>query len=183
MPRKKTTPEITPEILEKVHELALKQVSPADIASTTNLDITQVYAMLTEYFPHLKELKLFKDHKSEIFRSIQKKAAEYILQKIPLASLKDLTYLVAILEDKINLREGKSTQNIAIGLRIEHLVSQKEKVIEHLRSQGVPENMLEDKLKETLQLPVNASIPLHEILPSREDTPLPEKLEDQYLPP
>jgi hypothetical protein len=178
---KQLTP-VTSEHLEKIHELALKQVAPKDIAQAVGLETVQVYDALTEHFPHLKELKLFKDFKSEIYRSLQKKATEFILQKIPIASLKDLTYLVAILEDKINLREGKSTQNIGIGIRIEHLVSQKEKVLEHLRSQGTPEHMLEDKLKETLQLPYNASIPLQEILPARQpDTPSPEQLEAQVL--
>ena len=167
----------TTEVLEKIHELALKQVSAQDIATTTGLDVIQIYSIITEHFPHLKDLKLFKEFKSDVYRAIQKKASEWILQKIPVASLKDLTYLVAILEDKINLREGKSTQNIGIGIRIEHLVSEKEKLIGNLRSQGVPEHLLETKLTEMLQLPSSVTIPLQELLPVPEvaSTPPPEE--------
>ena len=179
MPRKKkqvapdienTVPEttskptvLTPELLERIHELALKQVAPHDIAKTLDLQDFVVYAAITEHFPHLKELKLFKDFKADIFRSLQKKATEWMLEKIPFANLKDLTYLVAILEDKINLLEGRTTQNIGIGIRIEHLVSQKEKLLAYLRNQGVPEYQLEVRLKELLSLPNSASIPLHEL--------------------
>lgn len=176
MPKKSTKKAISTEHIEKIHELALKQVTIKDIASATGLETSQVQEVLTSVFPHLKELKLFKDHKPDVFRSIQKKAAEFILQKIPVASLKDLTYLVAILEDKINLIEGKTTQNIGIGIRIEHLVSEKEKVMGKLRDSGVPEHQLEDKLREALQLPPVSSIPIHDLVPVQRNTLEPEKL-------
>jgi len=151
--------------LEDLHELAVKENNIADMAKILSVSENTVKRLLAEYFPHLRELRLFKDKniRVNIYRSLQNLAAKSLLVKIPLSNVKDLTSLIAMFEEKISLIEGKSTQNIAIGIKIEHLVAEREKVFKYLRDKGVPEEELELEFNKMIQLPTNLKLPLSEI--------------------
>lgn len=160
---KKREPTNTGVDLDVLHTLALKQNTVLDISKLLNVDESTVRRLLKEFFPHLEDLKLFKDNRVDIYRSLQSLAAKSLIFKIPLSNVKDLTSLIAMFEEKINLAEGKSTQNIAVGIKIEHLVAEREKVFKYLRDKGVSEEELEVEFNKLIQLPTNLKLPLSEL--------------------
>lgn len=155
-----------PALVEQVYKLVLKKNTPAEIAAIAEVSETTVRNIINTHLPFLKDLDIYEEHKTDILKGVQKMSLNYLIKKMPNASFKDLTYFFAITEDKINLREGRSTQNIGIGLniRLEDIVKKKEGIKRELLNSGVPHYMIEDKIAERVALSQElVSLPVKEL--------------------
>jgi len=150
---------ITTDKIQEIHNLLLKKNTPTEISQLTEVPVSTVKKVISRYFPHLHNLPLFIEHKKDIFKALQSLATGYIIQKMPYARFEDLIALIKILEDKIALLEGRSNYNIGVAIRIEDLVSQKEKMLSDLRTRGIPEHQLETEFQKLIALPPSATIP------------------------
>jgi len=149
---------------DKLYALVLKSNTHQEISTLMKRPIKDIKDSIQKYFPHLKDLALYKAHKTDLFQGVQSMAIRSLIQRLPHANTKDLTYLIAILEDKINLREGRSTSNIALSVRIEDLVEEKERIMNSYRDKGVPEDSLDTKFREHVSLDgKRARLPLKQI--------------------
>jgi DNA-binding CsgD family transcriptional regulator len=151
--------------IEQVYKLTLKKNTPAEIALIMGCSDTHVRNIIDEHLPFLKDLDIYEKHKTDIMKGVQKMSLNYLIKKMPNASFKDLTYFFAIVEDKINLREGKSTQNIGIGLniRLEDLVTKKEKMEKELLSSGIAHSQLAYEITKKVALPEITNLPFYEL--------------------
>ncbi|MGQ9571471.1 MAG: hypothetical protein ACUVUQ_11670 [Thermodesulfovibrionales bacterium] len=159
----------TIEQIEQVHALLLKHNTSDEISKLLNLPVNTVRKIVARYFPHLKDVTLFSEHKKDIFKGLQSLATGYLIQKMPYASFKDLVDLVKMLEEKVALLEGRSTSNIGIALRIEDLVAKKEEMLNDLRNRGVPENRIEIEFQKLTALPSAGTIPAPTIAAPEQD--------------
>jgi hypothetical protein len=150
------------EVVEQVYRLTLKKNTPAEIGKILELSEGTIKNIIRDFLPFLKDLDLYSEHKTDVFKGLQKMAVNYLLKKMPNASFKDLTYFFAITEDKINNREGIPSHLVGVGvnIRMEDLVSKKEKVEKKLLQEGVDYHELPTKVAEavtckatTLKLP------------------------------
>lgn len=160
-------------LTEKVYRLKLKKNNDADIARLLNISEEEVAKIMREKLPFLKDLDVYDAHKTDLWKGAQKMALGSLMSKIPTASFKDLTYFLAISEDKINLREGRSTQNIGIGLniRLEDLVNKKEQMVKSLKKEGVPDHLIAEKMGERLALPHEVSrLPVDKLIGKEKNT-------------
>lgn len=132
-------------LLATVYKHACKGLSYHEIGTLVQLEEDTVQTIITEHFPHLQEIETFKEHKVNLFTGVQQLAVKYLLQKIPFMSGKDLTYLLVAIQDKIQLMTGGSTNNVKITL--ESLVSEREKVKEKLKEEGVSDYQLEIEMQ------------------------------------
>ena len=147
------------EQIEQIHSLVLKSNTPQDIAALTSIPLSKIRQAIARYFPHLAHLQLYKEHKKDIFRGLQSMAVGYLIQKMPYAAFNNIVDLLKVLEDKIALLEGRSNFNLGINVRIEDLVAQKEKMLNELRKQGIPENQIENEFRKLTNLPAQAALP------------------------
>lgn len=110
-----------------MYSLTLKKNTPAEIGTILGKSEDCIRDAIARHFPYLKDLDLYDSHKTDILKGIQKHIASHLLANARTANFRDLAFAFSMLEDKIALREGRTTQNIGIGLniRLEDLVKQK----------------------------------------------------------
>lgn len=143
------------DLLQTVYKHACQGLSYKDIGTLVDLEEGTVQTIITEHFPHLQEINTFKDNKVNIFSGVQQLAVQHLLRKIPFMTGKDLTYLLVAIQDKVQLLTGGSTSNVRITL--EGLVSEREKVKEQLKQEGVSEHHLEIEMQKRKGLPYEMS--------------------------
>lgn len=157
--------EITEELIESVYKHKLKKLSHEEIATLTGLNLEQVEYITRKHLRFLKDLNTYEEHKTDILMGLQKMVVGLMLQKADKATFRDLTTAFGVLEDKLNLRLGNSTANIAVGMtiRLEDLVGRKEKVHKELLTSGIHHSTLPKAVankmlegKQTASLPIEA---------------------------
>lgn len=131
--------EITQEVIEKVYKRRLKKMTAEEIAEVEGLAVDTVNYISKTYLSFLKDLDMYEEHKTDIFMGLQKMIVGLMLKKADKATFRDLSTAFGILEDKLNLRQGKSTANIAVGMtiKLEDLVTRKEQLEKSLLAQGI----------------------------------------------
>jgi hypothetical protein len=115
---------------KQIFDMATRGMSDKKIGEALNLPATAVTRTIDNKFTYVRDLDLYKEYKTSILNAVQHQALKVIVDRIPDANIRDLVGLVSLFEDKINLREGRSTANIALGIKIENLVDVKDKSLE-----------------------------------------------------
>ena len=94
--------------------LKLAGLNTRQIAETLGCSKTNIHNRLKQYEPEIKGLKVYKDHRADIFALEQKRLLDSIddkdIKKTPIAAR--MTSF-GILYDKERLERGESTENIA----------------------------------------------------------------------
>jgi len=96
----------------------------------------------------------FENRRSNILSSAELELLYHVLDpaKLEKAGLGEVSRAFAQIANQRRLTRGESTQNLGISLRIEDLVNLKEKKMQELREQGIPENRLEDEYKKEVSI-------------------------------
>ncbi len=172
----RVTEEAKKEEISKMYSMVLKGDTIKDISTELKHTEKTIRVYLDKYFPHLKDISIFKEHKTDVYSGLQQLAVSSLLTKIPQASTKDLTYLIAILEDKIRLRDGLATQKFSLDIKIEDTITRKEHVIHELREKGVAEEAIEVEFQKQVSLDGRSvNLPLTDLIENNnpdEDTGL-----------
>jgi hypothetical protein len=164
---------------QRVYELVLKGNTFDEIGKVLDIDVSTVDAIIERRFPHLRDLAVYKEYKTDILQGLQQHAITHLLKKVPWMPGDKLTDLICKLEDRINLREGRSTSNVSIVMKMEHLIEEKAKREQDLKDAGIPEHRVEQALIEHCETVVSgASLPLQVYL---EDSVVPSNLTQQFL--
>lgn len=161
----RVTEEVKKEEISKMYSMVLKGDTIKDISKELKHTEKTISKYLDEYFPHLKDIEIFKEHKSDVYSGLQQLAVSSLLSKIPHASTKDLTYLIAIMEDKIRVRDGKSMGKFSLDIKIEDIITRKEHIIHELKQKGVADEAIDVEFQKTVSLDGRAvNLPLTDLI-------------------
>lgn len=149
----------------KIYAFILRGNSIVDAAKVFNLSEVTIHNIIKKDFPHLRDVDILKGDKANVFESIQSVAISYILKKMPNATFKELITLLTELEDKIRLIRGQSTANMALNIRHESIISDKEKLESRLIENGVPKHLLEHTLSNQSDIKDESLISIKEAIP------------------
>jgi hypothetical protein len=131
--------EITQELVERLYKHKLRKLSYEEISTLENIPVKTVDNIFSTHLSFLRDVDVYEEHKTDILMGLQKMCVGLMIKKADKATFRDLSTAFGILEDKLNLRQGKATQNIAVGMsiRLEDLVTRKERLEKNLLEQGV----------------------------------------------
>ncbi len=157
------TVEMLREDQDKLFKLLVKGNTYEEIGSILNLSTLQVSERIKRYFPYLRDIKFYKENKEDIFSGVQQMAMSEIAGKLSYSSLKDLTTLIGVLDDKIfRLQNPDKANGTSISINIENLVNKKEQLTQGLKEKGVSLHDLEYKLAEAICID-NTTMPVKQI--------------------
>ncbi len=111
----------TPKGIDKtrVLELRLKGLSYREIAQLVGCSKSNVEFIMKNHFPNLTNLQKYSENKAKILEALQQELVyQFDAEKQKKMSGRDLTWSIAVLEDKIRLIRGQSTENISIHAEI-----------------------------------------------------------------
>jgi transcriptional regulator with XRE-family HTH domain len=133
----KGTVKHTPKGIDKtrVLELRLKGLSYREIAQLVGCSKSNVEYIMKNHFPNLTNLRKYSENKGQILEALQQELVyQFDAEKQKKMSGRDLTWSIAVLEDKIRLIRGQSTENISIKQELRTLeeLEEREKEIKRL---------------------------------------------------
>jgi transcriptional regulator with XRE-family HTH domain len=119
----------------KVLELRLKGLSYREIAQLVGCSKSNVEFIMKNHFPNLTNLRKYSENKAQILEALQQELVyQFDAEKQKKMTGRDLTWSIAVLEDKIRLIRGQSTENISIKQELKTLaeLEEREKEIKRL---------------------------------------------------
>lgn len=145
-------------IRREIYSSLARGNSYQETAGLLDLDTDAVGRYAEKHFPHLKDLDIYTENKVNILEGVQQAAMNSLLPKIPHATVKDLTNLIAIVQDKIQLLTGGPTQNIGMAIRVEDIAKRKEGIMRKLEASGCSPHEIDAKVRENAALPGKVEI-------------------------
>jgi transcriptional regulator with XRE-family HTH domain len=127
----------TPKGIDKtrVLELRLKELSYREIAQLVGCSKSNIEFIMRNHFPNLTNLQKYSENKAKILEALQQELVyQFDAEKQKKMTGRDLTWSIAVLEDKIRLIRGQSTENINIKQELKTLaeLEEREKEIKRL---------------------------------------------------
>jgi hypothetical protein len=106
----------------KVLELRLKSLSYREIAQLVGCSKSNIEFIMRNHFPNLTNLQKYSENKDKILEALQQEMVYQLdTEKQKKMTGRDLTWSIAVLEDKIRLIRGQSTENISIKQELKNL--------------------------------------------------------------